>query len=78
MPKVFYDQAVELEPSAICTVFLCDVLLQLDQADAATKLLTQVNRADLNEAEEVDYAFVLAALAIELESGNASTTQNLC
>jgi hypothetical protein len=44
---------------------VCECLLQLHQADNAAKLLAQVNRDELEEAEEVDYAFVLAALAIE-------------
>jgi tetratricopeptide (TPR) repeat protein len=63
--KESYDRALELKPSAIHKVFLCECLLQLHQADNAAKLLAQVNRDELEEAEEVDYAFVLAALAIE-------------
>jgi lipoprotein NlpI len=66
LAKKSYVQALEFKPSAINEVFLCECLLQLQDASGTAKLLSQINSADLDEAEQVDYAFVLAALAIQL------------
>ena len=72
--KKSFNQALDLRPSAIYKVFLCECLLQLHQPDHAAKMLAEVNRDDLEEAEDVDYAFVLATLAIQ--SGGRERLEN--
>jgi thioredoxin-like negative regulator of GroEL len=63
--KLAYEQALAAEPSEIHKVFLCECLIQLNQAENAARLLAETDRDKLQEAEDVDYAFVFAALAIE-------------
>lgn len=60
-----YEEAIKLKPSPIHEVFLSECLLQLDRLADATKALTNVKQDQLDGAEKVDYAFVLAVLAIE-------------
>jgi tetratricopeptide (TPR) repeat protein len=61
-----YEQALETEPSDLHKVFLCECLIQLNQAENAAKMLFGIDPTGLEKAEYIDYAFVLAALAIEI------------
>ena len=60
-----YTQALDAKPIPIHKVFLSECLLQLEQLDQATKTLADVDPEQLTNAERVDYAFAVAALAIE-------------
>lgn len=62
-----YLHALETKPSAIYKVFLCECLLQLDKLENAAKILGEVKLEDLSSAEQIDYAFIVAALAIETD-----------
>jgi tetratricopeptide (TPR) repeat protein len=60
-----YVQALDMEPAPIYKVFLSDCLLQLDKFQDAWKTLEEVKVEDLSSAEQADYAFTFAAIAIE-------------
>jgi tetratricopeptide (TPR) repeat protein len=60
-----YARAVEMHPKPIYRVFLCDCLLQLDRLEEATRTLGEITLEELSVAEQVDYAFALAGVAIE-------------
>lgn len=60
-----YCKALELRPDAMCKVFLSECLLQLGNVRETRELLTQIEADTLRNGEDVDYAFALAALAIE-------------
>jgi tetratricopeptide (TPR) repeat protein len=63
--KASYERAINLERTAIHEIFLCECLLQLQQAGNAITIFDKIKREELNEAEDVDYAYVNAALAID-------------
>lgn len=60
-----YLHALELRQAPVYKVFLCDCLLQLGQVDEAIRTLNEVKLQQLAPAEQVDYAFAAAALAVE-------------
>jgi tetratricopeptide (TPR) repeat protein len=60
-----YVEALALKSSAIKKVFLVDCLIQLNQNSQAEATLSEVKLQDLSPAEQVDYAFTLATLAIQ-------------
>jgi len=60
-----YLEAWNVNPSPILKVFLSLCLLQLNQTGEAIKTLDEVTSQELSDIERVDYAFALAAVAIE-------------
>lgn len=69
-----YLEALAIKPTGVHKVFLCECLLQLDRPDEAATTLDQVKFENLHRAEQVDYAYALAALAIEI--GERSRLEN--
>jgi tetratricopeptide (TPR) repeat protein len=61
-----YVQALEASPLAINKVFLAECLLQLEQLLDAARTLAEVQPGELSATEQVDYAFAIAAIAIEM------------
>jgi hypothetical protein len=59
-------QAIEASPLPINKVFLSQCLLQLEQLPDAAHTLAEVQPSSLSAAEQVDYAFAFAAIAIEM------------
>jgi tetratricopeptide (TPR) repeat protein len=60
-----YLQAWDINESPIFKVFLSLCLLQLNQIGEAIKTLDEVTSQELSDVERADYAFALAAVAIE-------------
>lgn len=60
-----YLRALDIEPSAICKVFLSECFLNLNKTEDATRLITELNPDDLDQGEYVDYAFAVAAISVE-------------
>jgi tetratricopeptide (TPR) repeat protein len=69
-----YLNALKTLPSSIHKVFLCECLRELEKIDEATKVLEEVTLESLSDSEQADYAFTLAALAIE--TGEPERLQN--
>ena len=61
-----YTEAFAIDTSAIHKVFLCECFLHLHQLEEARKSLAEVTPDNLSGPQQVDYAFTLAALAIEI------------
>ncbi len=61
-----YMQALEANPLPINKVFLAECLLQLENLPDATRTLAEVQPDELSTAEQIDYAFAFAAIAIEM------------
>lgn len=60
-----YISALALRSAPIYKVFLCECLIQLGKLDEANKTLADVKIEQLSPAEQADFAFATAALAIE-------------
>jgi len=60
-----YLQAFATNPLPIHKVFLSVCLLQLEQREEAVKIFGEVKPEELSASEKIDYAYTLAALAIE-------------
>jgi tetratricopeptide (TPR) repeat protein len=60
-----YLQALAIASIPIHRIFLAECFLQLDQLDEALKTFGEVKCDELQEPEQVDYAFTLSMLAIE-------------
>jgi tetratricopeptide (TPR) repeat protein len=61
-----YKHSLEAHPTQICTIFLADCYVQLDQASEAKAIIASVPVAELVGAEKTDYGFTTAAIAIEI------------
>jgi tetratricopeptide (TPR) repeat protein len=60
-----YLQAWDINQSPILKVFLSLSLLQLNQTEEAIKAVDEITPQELSDIERIDYAFALAAVAIE-------------
>ena len=63
--KKAFSQAIEVTHVPVHSVFLSQSLLHLNQPDEAARVLSGVSYDALAPAEQVDYAFTIAALAIQ-------------
>jgi tetratricopeptide (TPR) repeat protein len=60
-----YLDALALKPFPVHKVFLCECLRQMGELREAADTLSSVSLEELSRSEQADYAFELAALAIE-------------
>jgi hypothetical protein len=63
--KSAYENALKLEPSPVCSIFLAECLLQLDNFKDGRAVLADIPHDKLDAAGKLDHALVAAAFAIE-------------
>jgi tetratricopeptide (TPR) repeat protein len=60
-----YRKALSLHPTGIRSVFLAECVLRLGHKHAAAAILDAVKFEELRPAEQVDYAYITAEIAVE-------------